>query len=91
MWVIRRAGDDVELVIHPVDEKNVDMARAAVHDLVSGRATAAVRMGGAVGNAEIGFGFDDHSRNAISLFVRHDEQFAEQIAGDRDRVLSQVK
>ncbi len=89
--VIGRAGDDIELVVHPIHKEHIDVPGTAVHHLVALGATATERVSGSVSNAEICLCLNDHSRDARAVGGGHDKQCAEQIAGDRERVFAFVK
>src|ERR1035441_4957883 len=69
-----RFAHQVEALIHPVDEVDVDVARRPEDDLRA-RGDAPRGVGGLVAGAEVGFGFhDDAGGGAV------DEDFAEQVA-----------
>jgi len=73
-----RFADQVEALIHPVNEVNVGVAGRPEDDL-GARGDAACRVGGLVVCAEVGFGFDNDAGGAAV-----DEDLTEQGASDID-------
>src|ERR1039458_6424714 len=71
-------ADQVEALIHPIDEVHIGVARRPKDDL-GARSNAARGVGGLVVCAQVGFGFDDDAGGGAV-----DEDFAEQGAGDID-------
>ena len=69
-------GDDVEALVHPVDEIDVGMAGGAEDD-AGARGESAGGVGSEIADTEVGFDFDD----AAGGFVV-DENLAQQVARD---------
>lgn len=67
------------------------MATAAISDLIPRCAASPVAVCGAVDSAEIRLGLYDHPRYAAALFVRHNDQFAEQIACDGNGIFAEIE
>src|SRR5688572_18902239 len=84
-------GHKIQLVVHPVDEKNVNVPALGVRYLVPRRAPPAVTVCRFVDLAEIRLGLDDHSGNAPAGGVGNNKQLTKQIAGDSERVLPREK
>lgn len=89
-------GDHVQALVHAIDEINVGIAGRSEHD--SGALGQAARgMGGDVGKAEIGFGFDNHA-GGFSMQQHAAKQgwgelvggAIEEIARQRNSVLQQL-
>ena len=79
-------GDDVAAEVHAVGEVDVGGAAVEVHAVVARGVVVVVGVGGAIGCAEVGFGFDDGSGGASAVLEMADEGFSEQGAGDGDGV-----
>jgi protein-disulfide isomerase len=91
MRMVGGTGYDVQLIVHSINKKNIHMPAECESRLGPGCASAAIAVGSSVLDAEICLCLHYHSGHAVSLFVRHNKQFAEQITGDRHRILTQVE
>ena len=78
--------DDIELVVHAVNEIDVCRAADAVHCLSAIRATTTVGVRRAIFGAAIGFSFNDYSADTSTAPVWDDQLFAEQITRDFEGV-----
>ena len=86
-----RPGDDVELVMHAVDEIDVGYAARAVHRLGARRAPAAVGVRRTVSDPAVSLHLDDAPGHALARRRGHDEQLAQKVARDRERVAARVE
>src|SRR5437764_2769411 len=87
----RRACDDVELVVHAVDEVDVGRAARFIHRLGAPRPTPAVSVRGLISDAEVGFRLDDAARHAFARRRRNNQTLAEKLARDSQRVGARVE
>ena len=78
--VAGRAGDDVEHVVHAVDEVDIGVTCGAEHDFGARGATFGGMTGEVVG-ADVGFGFDD-SGAALCMGGFVNEDRADEVGGD---------
>jgi len=83
--------DDVELVVHAVDEKDICRSSNPVHWLGALSTSPTIGMCCAIERAAVGFGFDNDSGNTFATSSGHNEQLTEQIAGDGYDVWAGVK
>lgn len=77
---------DIEAVVHSVDEKDVGVAGRAEHHFRS-RRTALGAVAGEIAWPQIGFGLDD-AADAARVLSLHNQQLAEEVAGDVDGISS---
>ena len=82
------AADEIELVIHSINEENVNVAWFSVHDLVSGRTTAAIAVRRPVFDTEIRLDLNDDPGNASATLIWNDKQLSQKPAGYASCVLA---
>ena len=86
--MIHESRHEIQLIVHSINKKNVDVPAFGVRDLVSRRSPPAETVGRFVDLAEIRFGLDDHPRHALAARSGNDEKLAEQLACDSKRISS---
>src|SRR5687767_1997087 len=91
MWHIFNVRDHVELVVHAVDEKDVNRASQTIHSLGAFCSSSPIRVRGAIQRAAVCLSFDNHSRHTLTVRGGNDQKFSQQVSSNGEDIGPSVK